>query len=106
MQKIEMEKQKISYEILCKSYVCFGEIGISTENQVSNFTYKVGKGEGNLPVEGRGFLPEWGLPQGRARRGKTPDSKGKGTKKGLTGGAKRGKIISTLADTHINPCCY
>ena len=34
------------------------------------------------------------------------DSKGKGTKKGLTGGAKRGKIISTLADTHINPCCY
>ena len=43
---------------------------------------------------------------GRARRGKTPDSKGKGTKKGLTGGAKRGKIISTLADTHINPCCY
>ena len=36
----------------------------------------------------------------------TPDSKGKGTKKGLTGGAKRGKIISTLADTHINPCCY
>jgi len=46
------------------------------------------------------------MPQGRARRGKTPDSKGKGTKKGLTGGAKRGKIISTLADTHINPCCY
>ena len=94
MQKIEMEKQKISYEILCKSYVCFGEIGISTENQVSNITDKEGKREGKLPVEGR------------ARRGKTPDSKGKGTKKGLTGGAKRGKIISTLADTHINPCCY
>lgn len=103
MQKFEMEKQKISYEILCKSYVCFGEIGISTENQVSNITDKEGKREGKLPVEGRGFLPEGG---GRARRGKTPDSKGKGTKKGLTGGAKRGKIISTLADTHINPCCY
>ena len=98
MQKIEMEKQKISYEILCKSYVCFGEIGISTENQVSNITDKEGKREGKLPVGG--------MPQGRARRGKTPDSKGKGTKKGLTGGAKRGKIISTLADTHINPCCY
>lgn len=40
MQKIEMEKQKISYEILCESYVCFGEIGISTENQVSNITEK------------------------------------------------------------------
>ena len=40
MQKFEMEKQKISYEILHKSYVCFGEIGISTENQVSNITEK------------------------------------------------------------------
>ena len=99
MQKFEMEKQKISYEISGESHVYFSEIGISTENQVS-------KREGKLPVEGRGFLPERGMPQGRARRGKTPDSKGKGTKKGLTGGAKRGKIISTLADTHINPCCY
>ena len=42
MQKFEMEKQKISYEILRKSYVCFGEIGISTENQVSNITEKRG----------------------------------------------------------------
>lgn len=67
---------------------------------------KRGKREEKLPVEGRGFLPERGIPQGRARRGKAPDSKGKGTKKGLTGGTKRGKIISTLADTHINPCCY
>ena len=40
MQKFEMEKQKISYEILCKSCACFGEIGISTENQVSNITEK------------------------------------------------------------------
>ena len=40
MQKIEIEKQKISYEILHKSYVYFGEIGISTENQVSNITEK------------------------------------------------------------------
>ena len=40
MQKFEMEKQKISYEILCKSYVCFGENEISTENQVSNITEK------------------------------------------------------------------
>ena len=40
MQKNEIEKQKISYEILHKSYVCFGEIGISTENQVSNITEK------------------------------------------------------------------
>ena len=106
MQKFEMEKQKISYEISGESHVCFSEIGISTENQVSYITDKEGKREGKLPVEGRGFLPERGMPQGRARRGKTPDSKGKGTKKGLTGGAKRGKIISTLADTHINPCCY
>ena len=35
-----MEKQKISYEILWKIHVCFGEIGISTENQVSNITEK------------------------------------------------------------------
>ena len=42
MQKFEMGKQKISYEILCKIYVCFGEIGISTENQVSNITEKRG----------------------------------------------------------------
>ena len=76
MQKIEMEKQKISYEILCKSYVCFGEIGISTENQVSNITDKEGKREGKLPVEGRGFLPERGMPQGSARRRITADSKG------------------------------
>lgn len=40
MQKNEMEKQKISYEILYKIYVYFGEIGISTENQVSNITEK------------------------------------------------------------------
>ena len=77
MQKIEMEKQKISYEILCKSYVCFGEIGISTENQVSNITDKEGKREGKLPVEGRGFLPEGGggreggkplIPRGKAQK--------------------------------------
>ena len=100
MQKNEMEKQKISYEILYKIYVYFGEIGISTENQVSNITEKRKNKRKNC------FCPEGGIPQGRARRGKAPDSKGKGTKKGLTGGAKRGKIISTLADTHINPCCY
>ena len=40
MQKFEIEKQKISYEILYKIYVYFGEIGISTENQVSNITEK------------------------------------------------------------------
>lgn len=106
MQKNEMEKQKISYEILHKIYAYFSEIGISTENQVSNITEKKKNERKKLPIEGRGFLPEGGIPQGRARRGKASDSKGEGTKKGLTGGAKRGKIISTLADTHINPCCY
>lgn len=40
MQKFEMEKQKISYEISGESHVCFSEIGISTENQVSNITEK------------------------------------------------------------------
>ena len=98
MQKFEMEKQKISYEISGESHVCFSEIGISTENQVSNITEKRENAGGGGGISARGG--------GRARRGKTPDSKGKGTKKGLTGGAKRGKIISTLADTHINPCCY
>ena len=58
---------------------------------------KRGKTRGKTACRGEGIS---------SRRGKTPDSKGKGTKKGLTGGAKRGKIISTLADTHINPCCY
>ena len=67
---------------------------------------KRGKTRGKIACRGEGVLPERGIPQGRARRGKAPDSKGKGTKKGLTGGTKRGKIISTLADTHINPCCY
>jgi hypothetical protein len=40
MQKFEMEKQKISYEISGESHVYFSEIGISTENQVSNITEK------------------------------------------------------------------
>ena len=64
---------------------------------------KRGKTRGKTACRGEGISSRRG---GRARRVKTPDSKGKGTKKGLTGGAKRGKIISTLADTHINPCCY
>ena len=34
---------------------------------------------------------------------KSLDFRGKGIKKGLTDVAKRGRIISTLADTHINP---
>ena len=106
MQKFEMEKQKISYEISGESHVCFSEIGISTENQVSNITEKRENERENCLQRGGDFFPKGGMPQGRARRGKTPDSKGKGTKKGLTGGTKRGKIISTLADTHINPCCY
>ena len=72
MQKIEMEKQKISYEILCKSYVCFGEIGISTENQVSNITEKREKREGKLPVEGRGFLPEGGDAPREGEKGENP----------------------------------
>lgn len=67
---------------------------------------KRGKTRGKTACRGEGISSRRGVPQGRARRGKTPDSKGKGTKKGLTGGAKRGKMISTLADTHINPCCY
>ena len=81
MQKFEMEKQKISYEILCKSYVCFGEIGISTENQVSNITEKRENREEKLPVERREFLPERGMPQGRARRGKALIPRGKAQKK-------------------------
>ena len=43
MKKFEMEKKKISYEISGESHVCFSEIGISTENQVSNITDKEGK---------------------------------------------------------------
>lgn len=67
---------------------------------------KRGKTRGKTAGRGERVFPERGIPQGRARRGKALDSKEKGTKKGLTGGTKRGKIISTLADTHINPCCY
>ena len=81
MQKFEMEKQKISYEILWESYICFGEIGISTENQVSNITEKRENERKKLPVEGRGFLPERGIPQGRARRGKALIPRGKAQKK-------------------------
>lgn len=57
---------------------------------------------GKLPVEG-GDSSRKG---GEGEKGKPLIPRGKAPKKGLTGGAKRGKIISTLADTHINPCCY
>ena len=72
MQKFEMEKQKISYEILCKSYVCFGEIGISTENQVSNITEKRKNERKKLPVERRGFLPERGDAPREGEKGESP----------------------------------
>lgn len=81
MQKFEMEKQKISYEILHKIYAYFSEIGISTENQVSNITEKKKNERKKLPIEGRGFLPEGGIPQGRARRGKPLIPRGKAQKK-------------------------
>ena len=60
MQKFEMEKQKISYEISGESHVCFSEIGISTENQVSNITEKR-ENEGENCREGGGdFFPKGG----------------------------------------------
>lgn len=68
---------------------------------------KRGKTRGKTACRGEGISSRrGGCPKGGREGGKPLIPKGKGTKKGLTGGAKRGKIISTLADTHINPCCY
>ena len=81
MQKIEMEKQKISYEILCKSYVCFGEIGISTENQVSNITEKRENERENCLERGGDFFPKGGCPKGGREGGKPLIPRGKAQKK-------------------------
>lgn len=67
---------------------------------------KRGKTRGKTACRGEGISSRKGDAPREGEKGESPDSKGKGTKKGLTGGTKRGKIISTLADTHINPCCY
>ena len=65
-----------------------------------------GKTRGKTACREEGISSRKGDTTREGKKGESPDSKGKGTKKGLTGGTKRGKIISTLADTHINPCCY
>ena len=62
---------------------------------------KRGKTRGKTACREEGIFRKGDAPR-EGEKGESPDSKGKGTKKGLTGGTKRGKIISTLADTHIN----
>ena len=81
MQKIEMEKQKISYEILYKIYVYFGEIGISTENQVSNITEKRKNKRKNCLSRGGGFVQKGGYPKGGREGGKPLIPRGKAQKK-------------------------
>ena len=77
MQKFEMEKQKISYEISGESHVCFSEIGISTENQVSNITEKRENERENCLSWGGDFFPMGGggreggkplIPRGKAQK--------------------------------------
>ena len=81
MQKFEMEKQKISYEISGESHVCFSEIGISTENQVSNITEKRKNKRKNCLERGGGFVNKGGYPKGGREGGKPLIPRGKAQKK-------------------------
>ena len=71
---------------------CFGEIEISTENQVLNITETKENKRKNCPYGEEEGFPKKGIPEGKHGREKALDFREKSTKKGLTGGAKRGKI--------------